>query len=181
MTDNNTPFLGRMIGAAKLDSAIYEEVEHDQDATMQAAGVVALVAVCAAIGGATDGSGGVISRPIGALIGWLVWSGLTYVIGTRLLDGVATWGEMMRTIGFAHSPGVLYLLAGLPALGFLVNAVVGIWTLVAGVVAIRQGLDFTTGKAVLTVLIGWAAAIAVGIAIAIVFGVPLAILGSMGN
>ena len=181
MTENNTPFLGRMIGAAKLDAGIYEEVEHDEDATIQAAGVVALVAICAAIGGATDGSGGVISRPIGALIGWFVWSGLTYAIGTRLLDGVATWGEMLRTIGFAHSPGVLYLLAGAPGLGFLVNGLVGIWTLVASVVAIRQGLDFTTGKAILTVLIGWAAAVAVGIGIAIAFGVPLAILGSIAN
>ena len=39
MTENNTPFLGRMIGAAKLDAGIYEEVEHDEDATIQAAGV----------------------------------------------------------------------------------------------------------------------------------------------
>ena len=36
-------FVERMVGAATLDVRIYEEVEHDQNATGQAAGVVALV------------------------------------------------------------------------------------------------------------------------------------------
>ena len=39
-----------------------------------------------------------------------------------------------------------------PGVGHLVG---GVWALVAAVVAIRQGQDFTTGKAVGTVVIGW--------------------------
>ncbi len=39
-----------MIGAAMLDVSVYEEVEHDQTATTQAAIVVGIVAVCGAIG-----------------------------------------------------------------------------------------------------------------------------------
>ena len=39
----------RMIGAATLDIATYEEVEHDTSATTQAAIVVGIVAVCAAV------------------------------------------------------------------------------------------------------------------------------------
>lgn len=179
MTEQKRSFLERMIGAAKLDVGTYEEVEHDLDATTQAAGVVAIVAVCAAIGGAGDGSGGIIGRPIAALVGWLIWSGVTFVIGTRLLGGTATWGEMLRTIGFAHAPGVLYVLAGLPLLGSLVGPVVGLWMLAAGLIAVRQALDFSTGKAILTVLIGWAASVAFGIAVAILLGVPAAIFGGL--
>ena len=179
VTDQKQSFLERMIGAAKLDVGTYEEVEHDLDATAQAAGVVAIVAVCAAIGGASHGSGGIIGRPIAALIGWLIWSGVTYVIGTRLLGGTATWGEMLRTIGFAHAPGVLYLLAGLPLLGSLVGPAVGIWMLAAGVIAVRQALDFSTGKALLTVLLGWVASVAFGIAVAVLLGVPAAIFGGL--
>jgi hypothetical protein len=37
----------------------------------------------------------------------------------------------------------------------LLGAVVGLlWTIVAFVVAVRQGLDFTTGKAIGTMLVG---------------------------
>ena len=43
------PFVNRAIGAAMLDVTVYEEVEADSNATMQAAGVVALSAIAAAI------------------------------------------------------------------------------------------------------------------------------------
>lgn len=147
----------RMMGAARLDTAIYEEVEHDASATGQAAVVVAIVAVASAIG-AIGGEGmGPIGALIGALIGWLVWAGVTYLIGDKLLGGTASWGELLRTLGFAQSPGVLFALGIIPLLGGLVRFIVGIWILIAGIIAIRQALDFSTGKAILTVVLGWLA------------------------
>lgn len=145
----------RMRGAALLHVPTYEEVEADTTATGQAAIVVAIVAVCSAIGGIRGGGASIIGGLVAAFIGWLIWSGVTYLIGTRLLGGTATWGELLRTIGFAQSPGVLLLLGIIPILGWLVRAVVGIWMLVAGIVAIRQALDFSTGKAIVTALLGW--------------------------
>ena len=44
---------------------------------------------------------------------------------------------------------------------------VSIWLLIAGIIAIRQALDVTTGKAVLTAVIGWLLAI-----------IPAAIIGA---
>ena len=92
---------------------------------------------------------------IAAFVGWLVWSGITYLIGDKLLGGTATWGELLRTIGFAQSPGMLYVLAIVPLVGGLVRLVVLAWLLVAGIIAIRQALDFSTDKAILTALLGW--------------------------
>jgi hypothetical protein len=146
----------RMIGAAMLSVATYEEVEADQTATSQAAIVVAIVAVAGAIGNYfRHGGRGIIGAVIAAFIGWLLWAGITYFIGTRLFGGTATFGEMLRTLGFAQSPGVIMILAIVPILGWLVIAAVALWQLVAGIIAIRQALDFTTGKAILTALIGW--------------------------
>jgi hypothetical protein len=144
-----------MRGAAMLDVATYEEVEADVNATGQAAVVVAIVAVASAIGAVGQGGAGVIGQLVSALLGWVVWAGITYLVGDKLLGGTASWGELLRTLGFAQSPGVLYALAFVPLLGWLVRAVVGIWVLVAGIVAIRQALDFSTGKAVLTAILGW--------------------------
>jgi hypothetical protein len=147
----------RMKGAAMLDIPTYEEVEADESATGQAAGVVAIAAVCSALGGWNAGIGGILGGLIGALLGWLLWAGITYVIGEKVFGGTATWGELLRTLGFAQSPGVFYILAFIPLLGWLVRIAVGIWILIAGIIAIRQALDFTTGKAVLTAVLGWLA------------------------
>lgn len=161
-------FTGRMKGAALLDVATYEDVEADQNATTQAAGVVAIVAVAQAIGSLGMGGNGIVMAVFSAIFGWLIWSGLTYLIGDKLLGGTATWGELLRTIGFAQAPGVLYVLGVVPLVGSVIRLVVGVWILVAGIIAIRQALDFSTGKAVLTALVGW-----------FVIMIPMAILAGL--
>ena len=145
----------RMIGAAQLNIDVYEDVEADSTATGQAAGVVAIAAICSAIGGIGGGAEGVLGGLIAALVGWLLWAGVTYVIGDKLLGGTATWGELLRTLGFAQAPGVLYVLGVVPLLGSLATVIVGIWILVTSVVAIRQALDFGTGRAIATALLGF--------------------------
>lgn len=153
----------RMRGAAMLDVATYEEVEADGDATGQAAVVVGLVAIANAIGAIGHGGAGVLGGVIGAFVGWLVWAGVTWLIGTRLFGGTATWSELLRTLGFAQTPGILMALAFIPLLGWLVRIVVFIWMLVAGIVAIRQALDVDTARALLTALLGWLAMVLLGL------------------
>lgn len=158
----------RMKGAALLRNDTYEEVEADQTATGQAAGVVALVAVAQAIGGVGAGGSGILAGAISALLGWLLWAGITYLIGAKLLGGTATWGELLRTLGFAQTPGVLYVLGFVPVLGGIIRFAVAIWVLIAGIIAIRQALDVGTGKAILTAVLGW-----------LVIVLPLAILAAV--
>ncbi len=147
----------RMKGAAMLDVQTYEEVEADATATGQAAGVVLIVALAQAIGGAGYGDLRIVGAAVAAVVGWLLWSGITYLIGDKLLGGTATWGELLRTIGFAQTPGILGVLGVIPLVGWLVRLVVFFWLLIAGIIAIRQALDFSTGKAIGTAIIGWLA------------------------
>ena len=151
----------RMRGAAMLDIATYEEVEHDDNLTTQAAMVVLIAAVARGIGGFNQGENGIIVGVVAALFSWLVWAGITYLIGDKLLKGTATWGELLRTLGYAQAPAVLLIFGFVPVLGNVLGAVVGIWLLVTGIVAIRQALDFDTGKAVLTAFLGWLVAVAI--------------------
>jgi hypothetical protein len=163
----------RMRRAAMLDAATYEEVEHDTSATGQAAIVVALAAVAAAVGDSWRGGPGLFGGLGGYLAGWVVWSGITYLIGTRLFGGRATWGELLRTLGFAQAPGVLLVLAIIPVLGGLVKGVVGLWLLATGFVALRQALDVSAGRALLTAVAGWLAWGVVRVLIGSTLGVPL--------
>jgi hypothetical protein len=115
--------------------------------------------VASAIGAVGEGGTSLLMAPVAQIFAWLIWAGVTYLIGTKIFNGTATWGELLRTLGFAQAPGLLYLFAVLPVLGGSIRFAVAIWMLVAGVIAVRQALDFSTGKAVLTVIIGWFAMI----------------------
>ncbi len=178
--------VNRMIRAAMLDTSLYEEVEHDSSATSQAMQVVLIVALASGIGGALwklltlnpiDAVSGLVGGILVAVLGWLAWALVTYIIGAKVFGGTATYGEMLRTLGFAQSPNVLLVFMGvlgaIPLIGGLLRLALLIWVLLAGLIAIRQALDVSTGKAVLTAIIGWIAmAIIVGI-VASVFGIGL--------
>ena len=155
-----TSFAQRMIGAAKLDLKIYEEVEADKNALGQALGVVLIASLAAGIGTLSRaGAGGLVIGLVAALVGWFIWAFLTYLIGTKLLPEPQTksdMGELLRTIGFSSSPGVIRVLGIIPALEMIAFLVAGIWMLVAMVVAVRQALDYSsTWRAAGVCVIGW--------------------------
>jgi len=153
-------FQDRMIRAAKLDVNLYEEVEADKNTMGQAMAVVVLSSAAAGIASfSITGVGGILMGTITALIGWYVWAFITYIIGTKLLPEPQTsadHGELLRTIGFSSSPGVIRILGIIPGLYWLVSIVASIWMLVAMIIAVRQALDYSsTMRAVGVCLIGW--------------------------
>lgn len=147
--------VGRMVGAAKLDVSTFDEVRRDETATLQAVTVVVIVTVAQAIGAAGDGGPGVVWGMVPAFTGWFLWSGVAYLIGSKLLGGRATWHELLRVLGFAQAPSMLGILGVVPGMTGPVGVVMGVWLLVAGVVALREVLGIGTGKAVTTAVAGW--------------------------
>src|SRR5262245_50843826 len=85
-TPSNT-FLQRLIGAAALDRAIYEEVEADQTATGQAMAIVVLSSIAAGIGARGFGSsfGSIAFFGIVALLSWATWALVMFELGGRLM------------------------------------------------------------------------------------------------
>ncbi len=136
--------------------------------------VVALSVLASAIGSAAyGGMRSIIGSLVGALIGWFVWAGIIYLVGTQALaepQTKADLGQVLRTVGFAASPGVLNVLGIIPLFGWLVRLVVFVWQIAATVVAVRQALDYkTTGKAVVVCILG-----------AIAYAAVLMFLGALG-
>ncbi len=155
-----TTFGDRIIRAAKLDAQLYEEVEADTGAMGQAMGVVVLSSMAAGVGSvAIGGLGGILVGTIASLIGWYVWAYLTYFIGTKFLPEPQTeadLGELLRTIGFSSSPGLIRVFGIIPGLAGPLFLVASIWMLVAMVIAVRQALDYeSTSRAVGVCVIGW--------------------------
>ena len=140
------PFVERMIRAAKLDVNLYEEVEADKTATLQSMIVIILSSVATGIGAArTGGIIALLSGIIAALIGWLIWSYLIFIIGTKILPSrhtVADYGELLRTIGFASSPGLIRILGVIPGLAWISTTAASIWMFITMIIAVRQALDY---------------------------------------
>ena len=161
-----TNFSNRIIRAAKLDVDLYEEVEADKSALGQAMGVVVLSSIAAGVGSTTrTGLLGMLVVVVVALIGWYIWAYLTYFIGTKLLPEPQTkadHGELLRTIGFSSSPGLIRVLGIIPGLQGIVFPIAAVWMLVAMIIAVRQALDYTsTLRAIGVCAIGWVIQIAI--------------------
>lgn len=153
-------FKNRIIRAMKLDVSLYEEVEKDKQALPQAMAVVIISSIAAGIGaGMKAGIGGIVVGTIAALIVWYIWAYLIFLIGTKLLPGPQTKadiGELLRTIGFARSAGLICILGVIPGLTEIVFLAAAIWILVATVIAVRQALDYSsTLRAVGVCVVGW--------------------------
>lgn len=176
-------YVQRLIGAAKLDAATYEEVEADSSAMGQAMATVVLASVASGIGAfQTLGVRGLLFGTLASLVGWFVWAGLTFFVGTKILPEPQTqtdMGELLRTIGFAASPGLLQVFGFLPLIGPLVGLVASVWMLAAMIVAVRQALDYkSTGRAVGVCLIGFVVYIIVVFTVSLVFGMGAAAMGA---
>jgi hypothetical protein len=150
----------RLTGVLTLHAATFEEIEADTGANGQAFAVVIIASLAAGIGaGLRFGPLGLARETLAALIGWVMWAGVTYIIGTKLLPEPQTrtdMGELLRVIGFSYAPNAFALFAFIPVLGVLVRVAVAFWLLAATVVAVRQALDYrSTGRAFGVVMIGW--------------------------
>jgi hypothetical protein len=160
---------GRMIGAMQADVKTFTEIEADTSAMGQAVTVIVIAGVASLIGNFFRA--GLIAGVLGliaSLLGYALFSFLVFIIGTKLMPEPATkadFNEAFRVIGFAASPGVFNVLAIIPFLGPFISFVVGIWSLVIGVIAVREVLDYSnTGRAIIVCLI---AAVICWIALAI--------------
>ena len=168
------------MGAAALDAAVYEDVEADLGATAQAFIVVVLSSVAGGIGaiGITGSAVNIAFFSMVALLAWVGWALVTYTIGVHMFaepQTSADVGELMRTIGFASTPGLLRVLGVMTPLAKPVFVLTAIWMLAAMVVAVRHALDFTsTARAVAVCVVGWLLAIAFAVAFGLMFAPSVA-------
>jgi len=155
----NSKFVDRIIRACKLDVSLYEEVEADKTATVQAAIVVILSSVAAGIGAISLGASNFLMAPLLSLVSWYIWAYLIYLIGAKLFpepNTQADHGQLLRTIGFSSAPGLIRIFGLTPELMSITFIGSGIWMLVAMVIAVRQALDYeSTWRAIGVVVIGF--------------------------
>jgi len=94
-----------------------------------------------------------------AIGGWLLWAYITLLIGTKILpepQTEATYGEMIRAVGFASSPGLFRILGIIPLLGPVVFIAADMWMIVAMIVAIKQVMGYESWfRPIIVSVLGW--------------------------
>ncbi len=152
-------FLNRIFRAIKIDPELYEEVEHDKSATIQAAFVVVLSSLAAGVGAIHLGASNFIFGPLISLASWYFWAFLIFIVGTKLFPDKQTksdHGELLRTIGFSSAPGLIRVFGFTPELMTVTFIGSSFWMLACMVVAVRQALDYKSlWKAFGVVVLCW--------------------------
>ncbi len=164
----------RMFRAAMLDPLVFDEIKADRESMTQAVQVIIIVFVIGIVttivqtlnapedtAAQTDLATNIATSGATAILGWLLWAFLAYLIGTGVFGGTATYVEMLRAIAFAQAPSVITILSVplvfVPAAGAVLGGLLGVaaalWVLIVNVVATRQTLGITTGKATVITLI----------------------------
>ena len=180
--------IDRVIRAVKLDKDFYNEAERDTSLNQEALLIVIIVSLASAIGSFISG---IISGEIGGALlsavltivigigGYYLWAYVTLFVGKQFFQGDADIGEMLRTLGYAHAPRLLGLLSFIPCVGAIFALAGFVLSLVAAVIAIREAMDFDTGKAVVTAIIGWAIVLVISIILSVILGVGAAGVGGI--
>lgn len=179
--------IDRIMRAIRLDFTVFREIAEDQNAMTEAAIIVTIVTLLSGIGtfiGAliSDiGFGaallGLLSTWLisGILLGWILWAVLTYFVGTMLFQGKTDIPEMMRVLGYANAPNLLGVFGFIPCVGWIISLVGAILALIAGVIAVREAMEFDTTKAIITVVISWVIAFVISLIIGAILGVGAAV------
>ena len=154
--------LDRMVGAARLNAATFEDVENDPGATWQALLVVVIVSIAGGIGqllaGDTSTADALLYGVLRSIVTWAVWALVAWIVGSYILRTAQThadWGQLARGTGFAQLPGLLNVLFFVPGVGGILALVAFFWQLAAMVIAVRQCLDYdSTARAFFVIVIG---------------------------
>lgn len=175
--------MDRIMGVLTLKAPVYRQIAEDQSATTTAAIIVAVVSLISGVVGAVflsalgtalpQGSGLTPAGPIGfalqtiatGLVGWFVASWAMAFAG-NMLGGKTNTGEMLRVYGFASIFGLVSII---PCIGWLA----GILTIIATVIGIREAAEFTTGKAILTGIVGFIVLVVISFVVGFVINLIL--------
>jgi hypothetical protein len=155
----------RIVRAIRLDWTVFREIAEDQHAMQEAAIIVVIVTFLSAVGSGIAASsflvGFLVSWLVEILVFWIGWAVITYFVGTALFKGKTDIPEMMRVLGYAKAPVLLGIFRFIPCVGWIIALAGWILSLIAGVLAVREAMDFDTGNAIITVVISWVVALIV--------------------
>ncbi len=170
--------------ALVLDANLYQSARNIPDNRRLALTIVILAAVSRSLGSAVTLLINRTALPllvlellvggISVVVGYYFWTFTIWKLGQWLKSNRLRYKDLLIPIGFAYAPQVLNFLTLIPLLGRPIELVLAAWSLLAVLVAVRQGLDVNTATGALICIVGW---LVIQVAIGFVQIFPQALLG----
>lgn len=99
---------------------------------------------------------------VSGVVGWIIIAGVLHIVA-KALGGNGTFESMLLLMGFANLPNIFQAPVGLVAFlsgglsGLMIflglGGLLGLWILALDVIAIREAHDFSTGRAIATLVL----------------------------
>jgi hypothetical protein len=163
---NPEKMVSRMLKAARLDGDTFRELRDDPRATAQSIFLIATVSLCYGAGLSFFGFfvAGISAIEIltftltDLLVGIgiaLVWSGITFLIVTKLFRRTIGYWGLARPFFFSWAPGVLFILMSspIPIISEIIRTAGTAWIGVASVFAVKHAAGFSLQQSMLTFMI----------------------------
>jgi len=135
-----------IIRSIKLDKNLYKDPNSFGELSLYYAGLIMVLdGVAGAIALSTLYKTNIIFSGVTALLSWLVWGVLIYVIGIKLFPDPNTdtnFKKIMITVGLAHAPGLFRFFVLTPGLMIPIVFITQFWIFASLIIGIRETLNF---------------------------------------
>lgn len=149
--------------AITLNGQLYEDAQNTPKTQRLALSIVLLAALSRAIGSVVillltrttliAAVLAIVLDLLSVVIGYYVWTFTIWKIGQWMKTDAPGYRSLLSPIGFAYAPQILNFLTVIPLLGRAIELLLSGWTLLAVIVAVRQGLDIGTRRAAIICLL----------------------------
>jgi hypothetical protein len=153
--------MGRVL---QFDQAVYAGLVQDPAATAQASWAVGIAAAAAAIGTALMGgwqAGAILGAAIAAIVHWLLWTGLIYLIAATLFHSTTSLRRLLTAMGYAQAPQVIAILGFIPVVGPWVVLLSRLLTVVSTFQAMGSTIALDRRRQIATNVLAFAASFVV--------------------
>ena len=138
-------FLNIIFKSIKLDKTLYSDNKNFGEAAIYFAGIIMILdGIASAVAANTVIKTAVATSGITAILTWLVWGLLIFVIGVKLFpekQSKVTFKKVLIAVGFAHAPGLIRFFAVTPELMFPIIFLTQFWIFASLIVSTKQILN----------------------------------------
>ncbi len=138
-------FLNIIFKSIKLDKSLYSDNKNFGEAAIYFAGLIMILdGIAGAVAANTIVKTAVAMSGLTAILTWLIWGILIYVIGVKLFPDKQTkvqFKKVLTAVGFAHSPGLIRFFAVTPELMIPIIFLTQFWIFAALIISTKQILN----------------------------------------
>ena len=139
-------FLNIVFSSLKLDKNLYRNNKYFGEAAIYFAGIVMILyGVAGAIAANTFIKTSIGISGLTAILTWLVWTIMIYVIGVKIFpdkDTKTSFKKVLIGVGYAHAPGLIRFFAVTPEIVVPIVLLTQFWVFASLTISTKEILNF---------------------------------------